>query len=414
MASECPICILPIEKAVECSHCQYKACVECVQTCITTSKKTECINCRVPYTYPFIHSVFPKGFIEEHIDTPGIDEIYKEQCALITLEMPLKPLIRELSRLRTLQPCPYMEVSNLKNEIAEQRKVLQGLKHLTYKCSGCTAGVYTSGDTQCPSCKTHNCLLCETAVNDPTTHECKTSDLDTITAIRINSKRCPKCRIWISKIEGCNQMFCIECKTPFDWTSGKVIRNGGFHNPHYMEYLNNGGQGIFNNQGDRVVEDDDDEPRPRPQNVIPISMARMDFRRRYVLKPGEREKLKAIHSTVTKIWEAANNITWYTIPPTMYDSIRDSVISGSRGSVWLRKQIAFKMYERAMHYGAIRTLYIQIMDKVSGILMEVINKRILPTEGLRDISKYIDTHVNPEYSRMDALEGFPTMVRLKV
>jgi hypothetical protein len=36
-------------------------------------------------------------------------------------------------------------------------------------------------------------------------------------------------------LKNCNQMFCSECHTPFDWTTGRII-NGVIHNPHYFEW----------------------------------------------------------------------------------------------------------------------------------------------------------------------------------
>jgi hypothetical protein len=66
-------------------------------------------------------------------------------------------------------------------------------------------------------------------------HECLEDDRKTVQLLTTNTKQCPKCAIPIFKIEGCNQMFCSECHTPFDWTTGRII-NGVIHNPHYFEW----------------------------------------------------------------------------------------------------------------------------------------------------------------------------------
>ncbi len=76
-------------------------------------------------------------------------------------------------------------------------------------------------------------------------HQCKKENIESIQELRKDCKQCPQCTIWISKIDGCNQMFCTECITPFDWTTGKVIKRTFFHNPHYNEYLDQGGKSIF-------------------------------------------------------------------------------------------------------------------------------------------------------------------------
>jgi len=44
-------------------------------------------------------------------------------------------------------------------------------------------------------------------------------------------------------LKNCSQMFCITCKTPWDWNTGKIVTNGPLHNPHYYEWMRKSGGG---------------------------------------------------------------------------------------------------------------------------------------------------------------------------
>ena len=47
----------------------------------------------------------------------------------------------------------------------------------------------------------------------------------------------------ISKIDGCDQMWCIKCHTQFSWRNGNVI-TGYNHNPEFFRWMRESGQTI--------------------------------------------------------------------------------------------------------------------------------------------------------------------------
>jgi len=65
---------------------------------------------------------------------------------------------------------------------------------------------------------------------------CDPSIVESIKAIQKETKPCPKCGTSISKIHGCDQMWCTICQTTFSWRTGE-IDTGNVHNPHYWEFL---------------------------------------------------------------------------------------------------------------------------------------------------------------------------------
>lgn len=103
-------------------------------------------------------------------------------------------------------------------------------------CNGCT-GIVTESSATCSQCNTVICVDChEPRKND---HVCKKSDLDSVREVKMSSKPCPGCKVPISKIYGCDHMWCSQCHTKFSWNSGAIQRTTT--NPHYYEWLRENG-----------------------------------------------------------------------------------------------------------------------------------------------------------------------------
>jgi len=138
----------------------------------------------------------------------------------------------------------FQRQHNIYNNFDSKKEVEK--KEFIMKCvkDGCRG--FLSQAYKCELCSTYVCKDCMIPKNEKNdeTHVCKKDDVDTVALIRKETRPCPKCGIRISKIDGCDQMWCTaaDCGTAFSWMNGKVI-SGVIHNPHYYEWLrrrNNG------------------------------------------------------------------------------------------------------------------------------------------------------------------------------
>ena len=68
-----------------------------------------------------------------------------------------------------------------------------------------------------------------------TEHVCREEALQSAQMIRRETKNCPSCAARIFKIDGCDQMWCTQCKVAFSWKTGRRVL-GRVHNPHYFEW----------------------------------------------------------------------------------------------------------------------------------------------------------------------------------
>jgi hypothetical protein len=110
---------------------------------------------------------------------------------------------------------------------------------------------------QCTLCRGCVCVACMQETVDE--HKCSQDDVDTIALIRKDSKPCPKCGTYISKIAGCDQMFCMQCFSAYNWRTLKPI-TGFFHNPHYFDALDKGlvsRPNIGRNDQERAINEQD-------------------------------------------------------------------------------------------------------------------------------------------------------------
>ena len=89
---------------------------------------------------------------------------------------------------------------------------------------------------KCGTCQVQFCPDCREERPNAESHECDPALVATIQAIVKDSRPCPSCGMAISKVDGCDQMFCTQCDTAYSYQTGKVV-TGVIHNPHYFEKM---------------------------------------------------------------------------------------------------------------------------------------------------------------------------------
>ena len=115
----------------------------------------------------------------------------------------------------------------------------------TMRCpsdNGCMGFVvFHNGEASgtCGMCACKVCTRCE-RLRQEASHACDDDDVESVRTLRASTKPCPweGCGVRITRSEGCSQMWCTNCKKPFDWNTGERIegRRTLLHNPHYFEY----------------------------------------------------------------------------------------------------------------------------------------------------------------------------------
>ncbi len=106
------------------------------------------------------------------------------------------------------------------------------------KCPKSECMGFVGMDYACGLCKMEVCKDCMEPKLDE--HTCNTDNILNVKALRKEAKPCPKCAAQISKIDGCDQMWCTQCHTAFSWRTG--AEETLVHNPHFYEWMRRTGQ----------------------------------------------------------------------------------------------------------------------------------------------------------------------------
>ena len=278
--TDCQICIEKFNgrdrKQCVCPYCSVGYCRECVGTWLTTLvDEPRCPNdaCKKAWSREFIDTIVTKVWRD------SVYRQYREQLlldrerALLPATQPRIEAINEAKRVEKELVVPMRErrreIQLLQRQLEQEAQGLQtqiwdmtnhaerlrngiGVDEAAAKqrnvfirrcpSNGCRG--FLSSAWKCGVCELYSCPDCQEVkgVARDSAHTCDPGALETAKLIAKDTKACPKCGEMITKIDGCDQMWCVSCHTAFSWRTGQVA-SGTVHNPHFYEWqrrMNNG------------------------------------------------------------------------------------------------------------------------------------------------------------------------------
>lgn len=260
--STCNVCVEDFNKTVRTKvtcRCGFEACRNCIKTYLMDqTTDAHCMSCKVQWNRQFLVDSFEKTFMiktwknyrenilyERELSMMPETQIYVEK--IIELEKKEKSIEDEISNLvMRLNECKY-EINRLKTTSVYLSSRREFIRH----CPNGDCRGFLNTSLKCNICEMWACGDCREVKGNTrnTEHVCKEEILASVKQLEKDTKPCPKCASSIFKIDGCNQMWCYNCHTVFDWKTLK-IETGTVHNPEYFEYLRRSGKNIERTEGD--------------------------------------------------------------------------------------------------------------------------------------------------------------------
>ena len=362
--------------------------------------------CKIEWDKDFIFKHFTKKFINNELKELKENILLEKEIAKLpeTQEFAhnlklIKSLEKQSEIINTEKVQLKIQISKLDRQYRDIQESIYQLRYstnkqsstkvsFTYKCPLDDCNGFLDESFNCGLCDNSICKKCMEIKNE--NHECDSDKIETIKLLKKDTKPCPKCGQLISKIDGCDQMWCPPCHTPFSWRTGQ-IEIGDIHNPEYYRWMRENNKNIPRNQGD--------EPYDPCGNVLPtysqlLSTMRSHFppKNDYnrTIDQDETIKILNIHRIIRHIRMMNNNnenIIRYE--ETQLRKFRaDYLLHELSKDTWKKKlQIIDKKKEKD-------TKFINVWNLLSMVLFEYIGK--IMDNKFNNTFKFIIMNINQE------------------
>ena len=240
--TECLICFEKKKDThlFKCHHCKYKNCIDCHKIYLLSSSLDQhCMNCRTIIPFLYFIELFSSKWIFGAYKISRYEVLLNKEKKLFPLTIDYisnkKKEALLIEKKKELEK-QIIEINIQINELNIQNHSSKTKTQYTYACPIEKCKGFLNKDFLCGLCDQSICKRCYTEQKEE--HICDPNLIETFNSIQKEARPCPTCGEFISKINGCDQMFCIQCGTAFSWITG-IIEKGIIHNPHAYHYFEN-------------------------------------------------------------------------------------------------------------------------------------------------------------------------------
>lgn len=400
---ECMVCCEKFNKSnhlkVDCKGCKEEnyACRTCCQKYILQSHEVaSCMFCKSEWDRDFCNTYLTKTFVNNDLKNHNENIYLDKQVSLLPETQRAANVEKEIRKFKQAITEAETVYNRLRLKLINQTDIIKSyrlniyrleaghgseetpIKNFSVKCPNSKCNGFLDDKYNCSLCETSYCRHCmEIKTKD---HQCNEDTVKTVSAIRKESKSCPGCGEMISKIDGCDQMWCVKCHIQFSWKTGDQI-SGYNHNPEYFRWLRETGQEINRNpyeERNRLCEGQLDE--------------RM-FLRKMQLAGFSNSIINTIFYII-RMQRHAN----YKINGNNTDTVTDKILKMERikyllGDItreaWKKKiQEIRKKQEKEKSYNDIWRLLCNVLESYIEIIVKYVNEEEKAKKGEECINRY--------------------------
>ena len=257
--SFCSICFehfnASIHKPIRCpvASCHNTACRKCFQIflCGDDVSVPKCMFCNTQFTHSQLqHIGLSKAFLTGEFAKHQQDILFAQEQAMLPAAQAAvahDKLVKNIDDQIKDIHAQIKALTALKDDLMQTKRQLQrhdpsnvgadATDQFIHRCADSDCNGFVSSAWKCATCDKHTCAHCRELKNnrDDPHHVCNPDTVASVALLKADTKPCPNCKIPVHKTEGCDQMFCTQCKRLWSWNTGKFETRG--HNPHYLQWM---------------------------------------------------------------------------------------------------------------------------------------------------------------------------------